>query len=90
MAGVNNPPNRIYETMTKVRTAKWTFRIWREEPAFKMGPDQEVVRIVELVAVQYQNPELVVKAIEKSLPKINDIEILNNEGDGACVYPDWP
>lgn len=55
-----------------------------------MGPDPEVVRIVELAAVQYQDPELVVRAIEKSLLRINDIEILNNEGDGACVYPNWP
>lgn len=91
MAGSNNPPNRVYESMTKVRTPKWTFRVWRQEDKFTMGPDPAVVYCVQEVTRLYQdNPEKIVQTIETTLPRINDIEILNNEGDGACVYPDWP
>jgi hypothetical protein len=83
-------PNVVYESMTRIRGPKWTVRVWREEPRVTLGPDPEVVQVVETAMIQYADAKSIVAVAVRLLPRLNAIEILNNEGDGGLVYPDWP
>jgi hypothetical protein len=98
MAG-SESRNTVYETMTKLRFAKFTVRVWRdctpspqESPMtdFMMGPDSEIEKVGKLLEKTGQagEPQLIIRGIY-SLPRIAAIEILTPEGNGGLFYPDW-
>ena len=79
---------RIDEMMTKVRCGRYTIRTWTQVPSFRFGPDADVQVALRLLG---DNPER--RAITTALdavPNMNAYELLDEDGNGALVYPDWP
>jgi hypothetical protein len=92
--------NPVWETMTKVER-RFVFtenvqtiviRVWRQEDNFALGPDREIVDILNAVHLRsYHTVEERMRALVfsvKDLPRIADVEVLVN-GQGVCHYPDW-
>lgn len=78
--------NRIYESMTRVVVGRYTVRVWRTESSFVLGPNYEVLqRLKGLVDMDRE-------MISSTLDALSDIaayEILDEQGHGSIVYPDW-
>lgn len=84
--------NRIYESMTRAIGWEHIVRVWREEASFKSGPDEEIRRLLQNVRLERLKGSLEVARISQvldALPRIAAYEILNQDGDGVVVYPDW-
>lgn len=84
--------NRVWESMTVLRTSGSKVRIWREHSEFKRGPDEDLMdfwnkegmRILRTYGAQQFMTQL-----EHDFPTITAIEVLDRDGDGALLYPDW-
>lgn len=83
--------NQVFETMTRVVTScmgtHMTYRIWREEPEFKLGPDPEMAATVEKLGYGAK-PTDVVMALG-ALPRVSAVEVLDRHHQGGIFYPDW-
>ena len=80
------PPqkNRVYEMMTRVICGLYVVRVWSESDIFLGGPDSQVVDALE--GVEYASD--VAFALDQ-LEHVAAYEILDEDGNGALVYPDW-
>lgn len=91
--------NRVFESMTRVvhRTDRWgkaVIRVWRDEPACTLGPDPEVIAHLDMI--RWPLPidsfaaygEAIIQHL-MTLPRVAAIEVLNEDGNGGLLYPDW-
>ena len=88
--------NRVYESMTRVVMGQFTVRVWCIEKEIsyegtfidyellKFGPRQE---IMDAIAGLYTAQDIS-EALDK-FPRVSAYEILDRNGNGAIVYPDW-
>lgn len=75
--------NRQYESMTRIIVDQWTVRVWFTEYELTHGPNYHVIAAVTSAPVG---------GIAEALDKISGVaayEILDKDGNGAVVYPDW-
>lgn len=80
-------PNRIHESMTRIRTARWKIRVWRTENG--PGPyNNDDIKVVGNTILASHTTEEIGKVIE-ALPRIAAYEILDRDECGVVVYPDW-
>lgn len=88
---MSGEPNRRYESMTRVQHGGLTVRVWRTEESHTYGPNEEIEKTIRSVHI-WPNPHstslLISRALD-GLPNIAAYEILDGEGHGAIVYPDW-
>lgn len=78
--------NRVYECMTRVQVGQFTVRVWSEVDEFAVGPDKRIVEALTLL------PARSALEIGRELDTFDGIaayEILDANGNGALVYPDW-
>lgn len=84
--------NRLYESMTLCSVQHFRVRVWRTETAQVSGPDVAVVQALKALSFDYRydrlTPELIAGAID-ALDRIAAFEILDLNGNGSIVYPDW-
>lgn len=88
--------NRLYESMTRVVLGeKFTVRVWREESELSSGNNADIrARLLPPSSEWYRHQTFHdvmrhVSVILDSLPRITAYEIVDADGDGALVYPDW-
>lgn len=84
--------NRLYESMTRASCWDHIVRVWREEPTFRSGPDEEIARLLQNVRLERLKGVLEVSRISQVLDALDRIaayEILDQNGHGVVVYPDW-
>lgn len=94
-----NLPNRQLEIMTKLRVAWWYIRVWRSVDSIE-DCDRE-----DLLCWQRNQYEIglgasgtagnwiahargLIQQLE-TFPRVTAIEILDDQGNGIIVYPDW-
>ena len=88
--------NRCVETMTKIKFHHLHVRVWSncEQPDRGLmgffGPDERVIEVIERVisSDEHCNVELLRNELEK-LDHVAAYEIIDSEGQGVVVYPDW-
>lgn len=71
--------------MTRVIAGVYTVRVWRSVDKVTQGPDREVA-----TAIRQAPPTFA--GITAALDTLSDIaayEVLDANGNGALVYPDW-
>ena len=81
----NPKPNRVHETMTRVLAGIYAVRVWRAVDKATQGPDREVA-----AAIRQASPTFA--GLTAALDALTDVaayEILDANGNGALVYPDW-
>lgn len=71
--------------MTKVVKGNLTIRVWRTESDFGPKDNNDIKVALTLVDEDYG---LISNAID-ALPNIAAYEVLDKEGNGSLVYPDW-
>jgi len=88
--------NRIYESMTRVQHYGLTIRVWKTEEEFTFESHDEKITdaIKRLVLSRFAAHPLWVlaKSISETLDAFTDVsayEILDANGNGCVVYPDW-
>lgn len=77
--------NRQYESMTKVVKGDLVVRVWRTEDKFTSGKNKDIQIAIALADTSYG----AISESLDSLPNIAAYEILDKDGNGALVYPDW-
>lgn len=77
--------NPVYESMTRWTVGNHTIRVWREEPFYTVGPDEEVVN---KILKWRRDINRIVYAVG-SMPRVAAIEVLDQHGNGGLFYPDW-
>lgn len=80
-------PNRVYESMTRVQVGPYTVRVWRTEASLTSA-DNSDLREALRYANPYGAPEEIVRIVE-ALPRIAAVEVLDHNGNGGILYPDW-
>jgi hypothetical protein len=80
---------RIIESMTRVTLPnKMYIRVWRQENELKATYDNnDIHRLCKLNT--YMSPEQLAEKV-CTLPRINAVEVLDADGSGLLIYPDWP
>lgn len=87
--------NTIYETMTKVSLGHSTVRVWRSSAVIALGPDPEIqatIRNIQRLMFDTHSVEDTRLAILQkiaSMPGVEAVEVLDPNGNGGLVYPDW-
>ena len=80
---------RIIESMTRVTLPnKMYIRVWRQENELKSTYDNsDIYTLCKLNT--YMSPEQLAEKI-CTLSRINAVEVLDADGSGLLIYPDWP
>lgn len=80
-------PNRIYESMTRVQLGEYTIRVWQiEKGTITNGPDRYITEALNVCPPSV----LLISETLDQFPDVSAYEILDANGNGAIVYPDWP
>jgi hypothetical protein len=82
--------------MTKLKFHNLDVRVWSncEQPECTLmgffGPDKRVIEVIEQVINSDENCD--VELLREELEKLDHVaayEIVDSEGQGVVVYPDW-
>jgi hypothetical protein len=80
-------PNRVYESMTRFFKEGYTVRVWRSEESLKPAPTDDIKWALALAPIDSEPADLV--AIVEALPRVVAVEVLDDDGNGILLYPDW-
>lgn len=83
--------NRVCERMIKCIGDEMTFRIWvTSDQNFNVDISkiEQVLASLKMISYSEENMKYAICNIEK-LDNVAAIEILNNQGNGILVYPNW-
>lgn len=85
-------PNRVLETMTRVEIDNFIVRVWRTSDRFNLGDSNidivDTINSFSAMPKTTENMYLLLSKIEE-LPNIAAAEILDKNGNGVLLYPDW-
>ena len=91
--------NRCVEMMTKMEFHHLYVRVWSncEQPdlalANFMGPDERVVKVItDVMEVRFLTLTESLEYLRDELENLDHVaayEIVDSEGQGVVVYPDW-
>jgi len=83
--------NRVCERMVKVIGDQLIFRVWvTADQNFEVDIKklEQVLESLKMIHASEENIKLAICEIEK-LDNIAAVEILNNQGNGILLYPNW-
>ena len=85
---------RAYELMRKVAVGPLTIRLWIDADD---GPCEqceeradELALCASALADEDDVPLLLAEKLANTLLGLNAVEVLDADGNGGLVYPDWP
>jgi len=79
--------NRQLESITKGTTERFTVRVWRTEDSLD-GINNSDIQSEIKKCHYYQTHQQVAEDLEK-FPRVAAVEVLDTNGNGIVVYPDW-
>ncbi len=95
---------RLYESMTRIPLYEhvpnprrgWDakpigcVRVWRSEASLEAAcePDNADILLAMTALGDTPTPQQIIAAIEQ-LDRIEAVEVLNEQGNGALLYPNW-
>lgn len=87
---VIEPPFACIESMTKIGLHNCTVRVWRKEiKVLDSYDNSDVVAFAEgYSSTNYSTSDLA-EAIAR-LPRVSAVEVLDIQGNGIVIYPEWP
>lgn len=80
--------NRCYESMTRVKVGTYMVRVWKTEHSLFPGPDTLIEKTLKTFTDEYVALYKIANALD-AFEAIAAYEILDADGNGAIVYPDW-
>lgn len=81
----------VIESMTRFECLNFNVRVWREENDLEYDNRdlQKIVKAYETTDWGGYGMRLMIESIT-GLPRVNAVEVLQKNGDGFVIYPDWP
>jgi hypothetical protein len=88
----------VYESMTKLHVGRFLVRVWRAESGLKDSyehANRDLYEVAKLLNNKWVENLFVIQPTEVAneylkLDRINAVEVLDADGNGMVVYPDWP
>lgn len=85
---------RVYELMRKVSVGPLTIRLWidADDGLCEQCEERadEIALCASTLADEEDPPMLLAEKLANTLQGLNAVEVLDDEGNGGLVYPDWP
>ena len=85
---------RVYELMRKVLVGPLTIRLWidADDGLCEQCEERadEIALCASTLADEEDPPMLLAEKLANTLQGLNAVEVLDDEGNGGLVYPDWP
>ena len=85
---------RVYELMRKVSVGPLTIRLWidADDGLCEQCEERadEIALCASTLADEEAPPMLLAEKLANTLQGLNAVEVLDDEGNGGLVYPDWP
>jgi hypothetical protein len=81
------PKNRVVESMTRLTIGPYSVRIWRTEASMDSADNADLRDALRTVD-PYLGPAHIAKVVE-SFERVAAIEVLDADGNGSILYPDW-
>ena len=78
--------NKVIEKMIKVVYDKSTVRVWRDITINAHDNNDDVKKVID------SNRDVTQETLADIIGKLNDVaavEVLDNDGQGVVLYPDW-
>ena len=78
--------NKVIEKMIKVVYDKSTVRVWRDITINTHDNNDDVKKVID------SNRDVTQETLADIIGKLNDVaavEVLDNDGQGVVLYPDW-
>jgi hypothetical protein len=78
----------VVESMTRIRLAKGAVRVWRDQGSlenFDTWDNDDLRRAIR----RNMTTREIVEALT-ALPRVAAIEVLDDDGNGVVIYPEWP
>ena len=80
--------NRCYESMTRLRVCGYNVRVWRtEEKIGEVNNTDLHAYAIGLIGVELARADLL--DAFASFRDVAAVEVTDDTGDGALIYPDW-
>ena len=85
---------RVYELMRRVSVGPLTIRLWIDADAALCEQCEEQADELALCAAtladEEDEPMVLAEKLANTLRNLNAVEVLDDNGNGGLVYPDWP
>ena len=86
---------RVCELMRKITVGSLSIRLWiaaDEDQLYEEGEilADELAMLAATMADDEMLPLILAAKLADTLRGLNAVEVLDEHGDGALVYPDWP
>ena len=78
--------NKVIEKMIKVVYDKFTVRVWRDITINAHDNNDDVKKVID------SNRDVTQETLADIIGKLNDVaavKVLDNDGQGVVLYPDW-
>jgi hypothetical protein len=85
---------RVYELMRRVSVGSLTIRLWIDADEGLCEQCEELADELALCAAtladEEDEPMVLAEKLANTLRNLNAVEVLDGNGNGGLVYPDWP
>lgn len=85
---------RVYEYMRRVSTESLTIRLWIAANEDQLQGDEakadEIASLVHAMCEEVDDPMEACYKVVDVFQCINAVEAIDDDGDGALIYPEWP
>ncbi len=85
---------RVYELMRRVSVGPLTIRLWIDADDGLCEQCEELADELALCAAtladEEDEPMVLAEKLANTLRNLNAVEVLDGNGNGGLVYPDWP
>ena len=84
---------RVYELMRRVAVGPLTIRMWIEAEGCCEECEEfadEVALCASTLADEDDYPLALAEKLANTLQGLNAVEVIDDDGNGGLVYPDWP
>lgn len=85
---------RVYELMRRVSVGQLTIRLWIEGDAGTCECCEENADELALCAAtladEEDEPMVLAEKLANTLRNLSAVEVVDANGNGGLVYPDWP
>ena len=83
--------HRVIESMSKYSPLGLTIRVWRSEAELKSRySHNDIVKLIDRLSDNRSTPLHTYAQEIAKLPRINAVEVLDYDGHGVLIYPEWP
>lgn len=80
---------QVLESMTKVTTAKYIVRVWRDEDLSYQSSMSTQSEIENVVTANWDLSAVNLAKKIAEVPRVSAVEVLHLDGNGVVFYPDW-